>query len=708
MINFKLEKSMYDKFIDKKELTTKELLELGFNSHDLTKLVEDGKIRRVKRGVYDLDKCDGLFTYALVLTGKKTKDFDRYKQAIRRCLEIEPDNGRVHTKVFLDSLYSKDFNQAIESIRVLSNGEKEAYNRDANLWLYMLSFMTELPEDLRDKVSKLKLEDVLTVEDDLRYEDRLSQNKIRNYIMSYKFSQADDLFKEDNGTLKKKPIYISITEKLLDMVKYYDIKNQTSIYDLILQGKYEEVRDKLTSNLELHGLSNSDKEILMILEDLFGVVNEKKIPKIDNSPDSNYLFVEIQKHNYERTLKLFREHPVKKPSRSVKSVGVLLEVINEEISKLKRSKVEEVVVEETVSKEVEVTPRTLSVGSNVFAGITNSLQVGDVDKAFSLLDQYLESIGKRHYKNYIANLIKLDVMNGDKAFVESMHELSCISRERPVFDVAVYIQDFYFNLVNKDYKKAAVYLNLISMSKVLGGVEVDVSQMRRTLIDEAFKGKIKESDLGLINPEDINYEVEEVPTSEAVSTEVVDKVVEPVAEEVKIVQEDLPVVYTLADAIEDVLENDNLLMLEPMSDEEIALVVNTTQQTGNVQSVVIEEENGDKRVVLRYVEKGGIYIDISGTLRLANFKYRNGEYLEAIDLYQSVLPKLDKPKSFIYAKLGMAYRNTTYDGDYSKAIDYLTMATAVSAEEEEVRDYTDLINKLKFKTNYNGVVLTKK
>ena len=712
MINFKLEKSMYDKFIDKKELTTKELLELGFNSHDLSKMVEDGKIRRVKRGVYDLDKVDGLFNYALILAGKRSKDFDRYNLAIKRCLEIDPNNGRVHTKLFLDSLYTNNFDQAINSIRVLGNGDNESYKRDSNLWLYMLSFMTELPLDLREKVSSLKLKDVLTMDDDLRYEDKLSQNKIRNFIMNYKFSQAKDLFSEVTSGVKKRPIYLSITEKLLEMVKYYDIKNQTSIYDLILHGKYDDARKRLSDSLELHGLSNSDKEILMLLNDLDSIIKDKKIPEVEEIEESKYLFVEIQKHNYERALKLFREHPIKNPSRSVKSVGILLEVINEEIVRLKR--LEEVNKEEVeiVEDVVEEKPRVLSIGSDVFVKITNSLQVGDVDNAFILLDQYLDSIGKRQYKGYIANLIKLDVLNGDKAFVESMHELSCLSREKPLFDVAVYIQDFYFNLVNKEFRKAAVYLNLISMSKVLGGVDVDVNQMRRVLIDEAFKYKIKENDLGLINKEEFNEEfltktVDKNIFEETVVEEVVDNSSDNEEEPLEVV-EDLPVVYTLGDAIDDVLNDTNLLMLEPMSDEEINFVVDTCQETDKVQSIVIEEENGDKRVFLRYYDKNGPYVDISGTLRLANFKYRNGEYREAIDLYQAVLPKLENPRSFIYAKLGLAYRNTTYDGDYSKAIDYLTLATAASASEEDVNDYTDLINRLKFRTNYNGVVLTKK
>ena len=671
MVNFKIEMSIYDKFIDKKELTTKELLELGLNSHDLTNLVNEGKIRRVRRGFYDLEKCDGLFNYANILASKKYKNYERFHQALNRCLEIEPNNGKVHTRLLLDSLHKNNFEQAVESIRILSNSSNDAYKRDANLWLFMLSFVTELPDDLKEKVSSLKLEDVLTREDDLRYDDKLSQNKIRSNIFNYKFSYASDDLNELN--IKKKPIYFLITEKLLSMVKYYDMRNQQNISNLLIDGKYEEVRDLLIKDRDLHGLSNVNKEILIILEDLIGVINDKKIPEVENMPDSDYLYVEIQKHNYERALQLYRDFPVKNVSCGVKSVGLLLERINEEINKLNKEEV-----------------RTLSVGSDIFVNITNALQSGDVDKAFLLLDQYLESIDKKQYKNYIANLIKLDVLNGDKGFVESMHELSCVGREKELFDVALYIQDFYFNLVNKNFMKAAVYLNLISMSKSLGGVEVEVSQMRRTLIDEAFKNNIKESDLGLVGKEEVV--VEDDLSEEIVAPEI----------------EDLPITYTLGDAIDDVVNEVNLLMLEPMSDEEISFVTDTCQATDCVQSIVIEEEDGTKRVFLRYYDKNGPYVDISGTLRLANFKYKNREYEEAIELFERVLPKIENPRSFIYSKLGIAYRNITKDNDYSKAIDYLTLATAASASEENVVDYTDLINKLKFRSNYNGVVLTKK
>ena len=95
-------------------------------------------------------------------------------------------------------------------------------------------------------------------------------------------------------------------------------------------------------------------------------------------------------------------------------------------------------------------------------------------------------------------------------------------------------------------------------------------------------------------------------------------------------------------------------------------------------------------------------------LKEANDCFKNWQYNETIDLLQSVLPKLEEPRSFIYAKLGFSYQKTTYDGDYSKAIDYLILAQEQSKKEAEVRDYSKVIEELKSKSKYNGKVLTKK
>jgi hypothetical protein len=149
-------------------------------------------------------------------------------------------------------------------------------------------------------------------------------------------------------------------------------------------------------------------------------------------------------------------------------------------------------------------------------------------------------------------------------------------------------------------------------------------------------------------------------------------------------------------------------MLEPMSSDDASNVLNTVKRFDTIRASVIDEEDGNKRVVLRYVDKNLPYINIAAVLKEANDRFKNWQYNETIDLLQSVLPKLEEPRSFIYAKLGFSYQKTTYDGDYSKAIDYLILAQEQSKKEAEVRDYSKVIEELKSKSKYNGKVLTKK
>lgn len=63
MVNYKL---MNELFMKKNILSTKELLLIGFNSHDLTRLVEEGKLKRNSRGYYSLPIADRELVYPLV------------------------------------------------------------------------------------------------------------------------------------------------------------------------------------------------------------------------------------------------------------------------------------------------------------------------------------------------------------------------------------------------------------------------------------------------------------------------------------------------------------------------------------------------------------------------------------------------------------------------------------------------------------------
>ncbi len=57
---------MNEMFMEKNVLSTKDLLSIGFNSHDLTRLVDDGKLKRNGRGLYSLPIIDRELVYPLV------------------------------------------------------------------------------------------------------------------------------------------------------------------------------------------------------------------------------------------------------------------------------------------------------------------------------------------------------------------------------------------------------------------------------------------------------------------------------------------------------------------------------------------------------------------------------------------------------------------------------------------------------------------
>ena len=52
--------------MERDSLSTKEFLSIGFNSHDLTKLVNEGKLKRTGRGLYSLPIIDRELVYPLI------------------------------------------------------------------------------------------------------------------------------------------------------------------------------------------------------------------------------------------------------------------------------------------------------------------------------------------------------------------------------------------------------------------------------------------------------------------------------------------------------------------------------------------------------------------------------------------------------------------------------------------------------------------
>ncbi len=717
-------KTMYDKFIDSSELTTQDLLGCGLNKNNLTKLVEDGTIVRIKRGIYSLDKVDGLLYHCKRLLTGEGKDRERANLGLERCLEIDPENGSVHTRMFFNKLNDGKFDDVVTHMDYM--GRDKFYRYDWNLWLYLLSFITELPEEYKSIVSKLNSGDVRVVEGDTRYPERTGHNKYRCMLLEKKFDAAESFYRSF-GEKRPKKFYELVTLKLAKEAKKRYKQVNTTIYQMIDDGEFENAYDFLVSENELHGLSMEHRQLLFVLDDMFKFMDSKTLPVYRKNHDYDDFLGVLEDKNYVRAFKLGSGLLTTK----TQNVGALVKVLKkfeEEYNAVKKPVSKEVPVVDVQPKieEVDAVQKVLdaprkkkfdTVSNQMFVDITTYLNSGDIQNARESIGRYLDYTDKGIYIDYVDDLVKLSVLEGDKSFDEVMYTLAEISKDQFEYFGAAYIQDFYFSLSRKDYKKAAVYLDILSMSQTLGGVKLNTSDMKTRLLEDATIAGLTEADLDLgkrivithedklaLMPEDKVLKVEEVMSTVGTTTEEVKEEVGATVEETK--PEESQVTYTLADIVDEVLDNTNLIMLAPMSEEDAQRVVLTTQRFPEIQARVFETEDRKRQVFLRYREFNGDRIDLKATIQAADEKFNNWEYNDAIDLYQLALTKLNAPNGYLFARLGLAYEKTTYDGDYSKALDYMSMAYYLTTGDEEKwrdRRLSDL-NRIKNKAkNYSGV-----
>ena len=450
MINFKKETNMYDLFVDNDVVTTRELLELGFTNKDLTRLIEAGKIRRVKRGFYEVANVYKMFYYYKYLSGSRIKKYDRGAQVIDKCIELDPNNGLYRAVKLMNRVFHQDWEESLEQISFLvKNGDNDKYRREHNFWLYLMSFNIELPDDLKKYLSSLKVTDMYVLDDDERYVDKELQNEVRTLAFDKKIQHAIDLLRK-SPEYGNKNVAKRITMGLLIGVRKSYQKRQEEVYKLVNAGEYEKAIRVIEEEKEFHGISNFDGYILLILKDLKRMIDDKTLPII-KSYDCTSCFSSIENANYKKALGLFQEQK----QVTSKTMKLLLERVVEEENKLVEN-------------------------NKLFDKINDLLLKQDVDGAFNNLIYYLNTLGTSEYLAIFSCFIKLDLISDDKSFPITKRELELMKEGSYQLDVTTFLQDYYYALQYREFDKAKIYLELISRVKNITGEVFDIYDLRRS------------------------------------------------------------------------------------------------------------------------------------------------------------------------------------------------------------------------------------
>ncbi len=710
MINDKNLGKVYGDALSKQESTIKELIEYGFNPKDLYNLMKDGTLERNISGYYSFKSIDDL-----LYLGKKLismEEYDRGLVCLKKCYELNPNHLEVCFQLFLNSIQNRDYEKAFEYFDYIYDTDNSYYNSDKNYYLYLLSIITELPECHRQYARYLQVDDVKIDLRDEGYDDICHQNNIRALSLNQKFILA---LNKHNGLIKQKD-KLSEQDILIKVLLSQAVEEQNRkkryIVKLIQEKQYSEVIDFLEKLKERHKLSQSDEYILSLTYDLVEIIKTGIIPN-KQVFSTNKLSEAINGKNYGIALSLSARY-VKNGNINPNSNAVyllLIEIKNRtnmqnNVPSSLETKNNETTTPAITVKQQEIQPKATVLSSdcgNTFEDVIKYLMENNLDNAFISLRNYLDSIGKGLYEFLIIDLIKVSILERDIAFTKPMTVLTYVARENFKFNLSEYIQDFYETLAQNNFDVARVYLDIISKSDNLGqscvltkALEQVLDNSEKMLSYQRNNEILNNVEQSIQNTKDIPVYVPNKPQyvnqNQIIYNEVIPK--QPFIEEITINED-----YDDSDFIKqklDTLHEKGIILLGPMDSNRRKRIHNIVKNIPDVVSFSIGSDSL-RQVVLRFKPVIDEYVDIKELSRIGSEAYLNGDYDICISSYRQIL-QFGEPNSFVYSKLGLAYMKKL---DIDIAIDYLTVATELSKNENKVLDYTGLIDQL------NGLISKK-
>lgn len=90
MVNGIKVNNLYDEMIKLDEISTKEIKNLGFNPNEITEMVEDDTIVRIRRGYYKVGNVSKLYGYGRLLIELKRRE-DAIN-CFKKCFELDSTN----------------------------------------------------------------------------------------------------------------------------------------------------------------------------------------------------------------------------------------------------------------------------------------------------------------------------------------------------------------------------------------------------------------------------------------------------------------------------------------------------------------------------------------------------------------------------------------------------------------------------------------
>ena len=660
-------KLMNDLFANQEEITTKELKECGFHSSEIPKLIDEGILEKVDRGIYkeanNIEK--------ILIKGREyysENDLPKAKECFEKCVEADPTDFEYNLLLFDVLVSLQQYQEAFDLLGTYAfTQENEAVLQEVRMYLYLLTPYIQFSNEDLQELSEIPLEILLLNKDDCEFEDVFTLNKIINAVYYNRYLDAKNLI----NILSNKESNFKFEYKLIKKLIYPIARKQSEHYrqltDLVVAKDYESVIKVLNEKSKSAILSQKEKNILTIANDIVKMNNGEEVAFSYNDEEENFNNA-IYTKNYRRALLISENYNnLKNISSNSNVIYMLLEDINNLMDVLEQEK---------------FVPAT-------FTDVVQCLLNKDVDNAFERLHSYLETIDKTQYEFLVANLIKLSVLEKDYVFTKPMIALTYISKDSFQFDINTYIQGFYESLGKNEHQKAKTYLDIISNAKNIG-VNFDATD----LLVQVLEATIGNEDVSIDDFKFSNKQEEIIKEPIIKQPEVLKEhkiVLDIPKEEVTNPNRYLPKsknpdVDFINEKSEILQKKGGMLLLRVMSDERINDLQKIIRETPNLVGFTIGRPN-ERRIVLRYNSIKEKIDNIPEIIKKGNQEYRDKNYKASIREFKKLL-SFGRPSSFIYSRIGICHMKLNH---YKDAIDYLTVGNELAKQEDSKYDYTELL-----------------
>lgn len=205
---------------------------------------------------------------------------------------------------FLNAYQNHDYEQIIFYLTMMNKTFRK--NNDLNVITLLMSYLTDLPEQLKKNAKSFSLSDLEALDTNNSEKTQLS-NRIREDIINNDFRHALVLAKKKTLNKETKDSIDDIIILLLRQVMEKEDLAYQTIASLIYEKKYGELINYICDRIKIHSVSNREKDIVSLAKEAVSLLNDSYNPSLSERYYRN-ISSSIEARNYQNAYDLINKN----------------------------------------------------------------------------------------------------------------------------------------------------------------------------------------------------------------------------------------------------------------------------------------------------------------------------------------------------------------------------------------------------------------